>query len=189
MSGIPTFLVGSTLEAWAEFRSHKARVIMSLIGVALAVLALTGVIAVGQVAQQAVTESLERGGGRPAMLTVNPPYQNGGDGSAVYTGDFGALFAGEMARYGVRYWSPVIYGSSAAALPDGTRSVQVLAVSRAYGAMYRSRVVEGGWFRATDARRLAPAIIIDSAFWKALGSLRCGPTPRSPWSRPPPSRR
>lgn len=170
MSGILTFLVGSTLEAWAEFRTHKARVIMSLIGVALAVLALTGVIAVGQVAQQSVTESLERDGGRPALLNISQPYQEGNGAPNTYPGDFDALVAAEMRRYGVRYWSPVINGQVTAARPDGAVQLQVRAVSPEYATMHRTRLAEGGWFRDSDARRLAPAIIIDSVLWKSLGS-------------------
>lgn len=170
MNGLITFLAGSTAEAWAEFRTHRARVAMSLIGVALAVLALTGVIAVGQVAQQSVTESLERDSGRPALLSINPPSSTRGDGSAVYTGDFDSLVGEEMHRYGIRWWSPMVFGNATVALPDGASPLNLRAVSADYATMHRTRVTEGSWFRPTDAQRLAPAIIIDAEFWRSLGS-------------------
>ena len=49
-----TFLYGSLIEAWSEFRTHRARVLMSLIGVAIAVTALTGVAAISAVAKQSI---------------------------------------------------------------------------------------------------------------------------------------
>ena len=42
-------LVGSLTEAWGEVRVHKARVLLSLVGVFLAVLAMTTVTALGQI--------------------------------------------------------------------------------------------------------------------------------------------
>lgn len=170
MRGLPSFLVGSTAEAWAEFRTHKARVLMSLIGVALAVLALTGVAGVGAIAQQAVTESLERNQGRPAMLRVSPPFDPSATGGRLYSGDFRALVAAEAKRYGIRFWSTSGYGSLSVATAAGVTQLQLQTVDPAYGAMFRQRLVEGAWFRETDATRLAPAVIIDSAYWKQLGS-------------------
>ena len=45
-----TGLVGSVVEAWAELRIHRTRVLLSLIGVAVAVAALTGIVALGAIA-------------------------------------------------------------------------------------------------------------------------------------------
>jgi putative ABC transport system permease protein len=66
-----TGLIGAIVEAWSEVRVHRTRVLLSLIGVAVAVAAITGVVAVGGVLEQSQTESNERYGGRPALLSVN----------------------------------------------------------------------------------------------------------------------
>ena len=63
-------LVGSFSEAFAEVRIHRTRVLLSLIGVAVAVTAITTVVGLGAIAEKAVTESSERNGGRPASLSV-----------------------------------------------------------------------------------------------------------------------
>jgi putative ABC transport system permease protein len=72
--GIWTGFIGSIVEAWSELRIHKTRVLLSLIGVAVAVAALTDVVALGQIAEQSQREQNERWGGRPAMvgLYINP---------------------------------------------------------------------------------------------------------------------
>src|SRR6185369_5967057 len=66
-----TGFVGSVVEAWAELRIHRTRVLLSLIGVAVAVAALTGIVALGAIAQQSQIETLERQSGRPALLSVS----------------------------------------------------------------------------------------------------------------------
>ncbi len=45
--------------------------LLSLIGVAVAVAALTGIVALGAIAQQSQIETLERQSGRPALLNVS----------------------------------------------------------------------------------------------------------------------
>ena len=40
-------LVGAVVEAWAELRIHRTRVLLSLVGVAVAVAALTSVVGLG----------------------------------------------------------------------------------------------------------------------------------------------
>ena len=72
--GFLSGLVGAVVEAWDELRIHKMRVLLSLIGVGVAVCALTTVVGVGAIAQQAQIEQLERGSGRPATLMLGSPY-------------------------------------------------------------------------------------------------------------------
>ncbi len=65
-----TALVGALLEAWQEVRVHRTRVLLSLVGVAVAVCSLTTVVALGAIVQQANQELSERSSGRPATLHV-----------------------------------------------------------------------------------------------------------------------
>ncbi|MFT2520939.1 hypothetical protein ACMWQB_32665, partial [Escherichia coli] len=59
MRAVSSF-VGSLLEAWQEVRVHRTRVLLSLIGVAVAVCSLTTVVALGAIVQQANQEMSER---------------------------------------------------------------------------------------------------------------------------------
>ena len=66
-----TGLVGAIVEAWDELRIHKLRVLLSLVGVAVAVMAITGVTAAVQMLQQGYAEQADRGGGRQVTLQLN----------------------------------------------------------------------------------------------------------------------
>ena len=76
-TGIAPF-VGAIGEAWDELRVHKLRVLLSLIGVALAVAALTAVVAIGELQRQFMAEMNDRWGGREATLTI-AKYPNGSE--------------------------------------------------------------------------------------------------------------
>ena len=95
-------LVGAVREAWDELRVHRTRVLLSLIGVGVAVCALTSVVGVGQIAQQAQTEQLERGGGRPATLVLGAPYDpvTGAQGDNALLAD---VVATAVERYSIEY--------------------------------------------------------------------------------------
>ena len=60
-----TGLAAAIAEAWQELRIHRLRVLLSLIGVGVAVCALTCAVAVSSIAKQALVEQAEREGGRP----------------------------------------------------------------------------------------------------------------------------
>ena len=91
-------VVGSFVEAWQELRIHKTRVMLSLIGVAVAVCAITTVVGLGAVAQQSIVEQNERYGGRAATLSL---YVSKNDGSAVDDTVMQDVWTTELERYGV----------------------------------------------------------------------------------------
>jgi putative ABC transport system permease protein len=157
------------VEAWAEFRVYRARVLMSIVGVAIAIMALTTIAAISAVAQQAVVEGMERGSGRPAMLSVNPPYT--ADGTPTKSApEFEATLRDELSRYGIQSWSRQAYPQLALrGLPADT-GVQTTVVDPAYGVMFRTRIVQGSWFSPHDVRRLVPAVVINEGLWGMLGS-------------------
>ncbi|WP_128772564.1 ABC transporter permease [Actinomyces oricola] len=70
MTGILTGFVGAVTEAWAQLRIGRLRVLLSLVGVAAAVAAMTFVIALGQVTEAAVQAEMEVYSGRPGTVTV-----------------------------------------------------------------------------------------------------------------------
>ena len=50
-------VVGAFQEAWGEVRVHRSRVVLSLVGVVLAVFAMTIITAAGTIARQVILES------------------------------------------------------------------------------------------------------------------------------------
>ena len=70
LMSLPSTVVGVTREAWDELRVHKLRVLLSLIGVAVAVAALTAVVAIADLQRQYLAEQNDRWGGREATIAI-----------------------------------------------------------------------------------------------------------------------
>lgn len=176
MAGLWTGFVGAVVEAWAELRIHKTQVLLSLIGVGVAVTALTGVVAAGSIATQATVEGFERGSGRPATVAVwayNPI-----TGEQPSKADLDLAFATAMERYGVTYNNRTMYGGLSVQFPDGVMGISAFGVDQPYAAMHRIALKHGAWFTDRDALRFAPAIVVSEEVWERLGSpdLRRDPT-------------
>ena len=77
-----TSIVAAVIEAWQELRIHRTRVLLSLIGVAVAVCSLTAVVALTGIAEEANTESIEASEGQPANLNISISSQ--GDTQPTY---------------------------------------------------------------------------------------------------------
>ncbi|MEO8527749.1 MAG: ABC transporter permease [Pseudolysinimonas sp.] len=163
-----TGFVGGLVEAWAEVRVHRTQVLLSLIGVVVAVTALTWVVAAGAIATQSSTESLERQGGRPATLNVGA--YDPMTGASPTRAAMDLAFAEVMKRYDVTYTSRTNYGSLSFQFPDGVVGAQVVGVDQPFAAMHRVGMAQGSWFSASDTQRLAPAIVISEEIWNRLGS-------------------
>lgn len=173
MKRVVSNLVGSVIEAWQELRIHKTRVMLSLIGVAVAVCAITTVVGLGAVAQQATLESSERSGGRAASLYLSASMN---DGSAP-TG-MPEIWRTALERYQIDFASRVIYSSQTVQFADGAVPVRTIGVDPSYGTMHRIVVDQGAWFTDDDQTRLAPAVLVNSVFYDRLGrpDLRTHPT-------------
>ncbi|TDE97563.1 ABC transporter permease [Occultella glacieicola] len=160
-----TGFVGALVEAWGELRIHRLRVLLSLIGVAVAVAAMTGVTALGDITRQAQSELMEAQSGRPATFRVDAWSETGTlDATATTT-----AFRDFVTRYEIEQASLVTYASMPVRMPTGTWEVQVQAVDPPYGAMHRIAPVHGSWFTAADADRFAPALVVNEAFLRELG--------------------
>ncbi len=168
MKRIATDLVGSVVEAWAELRIHRTRVLLSLIGVAVAVAALTTVVGAGAIAQQATRETLERQSGRPATIYVGAYDATGG--TTPDPDVMSAAFSAAGERYSIDWVSRQAYATTPVQLTDGVRPIETLLVDVDYGVMHRVDVAQGSWFTERDARRLAPAVIVNDVLWQQLGS-------------------
>ena len=170
-----TSLVGAVIEAWQELRVHRTRVLLSLIGVAVAVCSLTTVVALGGIVQQANEELSERQSGRPASLFVSA-YSN--DGAPIDSSTMDATWSETLARYGIDFGSRVMQTTQAVPFTTGVVQVQTQAVDQPYGEMHRVRLTEGAWFSPEDKALLAPTLVVNQIFWERLGSpdLRTHPT-------------
>ncbi|GAB3579687.1 ABC transporter permease [Leifsonia lichenia] len=166
---------GAIVEAWQEVRIHRVRVLLSLIGVAVAVCALSSVVGLANIAQQGMTESNERYGGRPALLSVTASYAP--DGTPMPAGGLPEAWAGVVERHKIEYTSSVRQGGMRVQFRGGVAEVQTTAVDQPYAAMHRIRVAQGSWFTKADADRLAPAIVVNGDFWRKLGSPSLGSHP------------
>ncbi|RQP10150.1 MAG: ABC transporter permease [Microbacteriaceae bacterium] len=171
-----TGLVGSIVEAWGELRVHRTRVLLSLIGVGVAVAALTVVVAGGAIATQVQIEQSERWGGRPATYQLNAYSMETGESAPASR--ISPVVEAAAERYGIRYWSRMTGDSLRVQLSDGVYHVSVQVVDQPYAAIHRTRLLHGSWFTERDAARLAPAVIISSDLWARIGSpdLRTHPT-------------
>src|SRR5690606_40865625 len=134
--------------------------------------------------QQSQTETFERQGGRPAMLSVsayNPETGQSPDPQAL-----DSAFAAAAERYQIQYTSRMAYNNWRVQLPGGVTDVQIQAVDPDYGTMHRVQLAHGSWFTDRDELRLAPAVVINEAMWKQLGSppLATHPTIPLPGDRP-----
>ncbi|WP_167047767.1 ABC transporter permease [Salinibacterium sp. ZJ454] len=161
-----TGFVGAVLEAWSELRIHRTRVLLSLIGVAVAVAALTSVVGVSSMARQAMQEGYERSGGRPATVVVMANQMQG----QPNPDDFNAAMQTAIDRYEISFASRSVYSSVSTQFTEGTEPVQAQGVDPAYGQMFRMQLEHGRWFTEQDSARLAPAVIVNAAFHARLGS-------------------
>lgn len=161
-----TAAVGAVLEAWQEVRVHRTRVLLSLVGVAVAVCSLTTVVALGAIVQQANQELSERQSGRPASLIVSA-YRT--DGTTLETSAMDTAWNDVIERYGISYASRALSTVQAVPFPDGIVQVSTQGVDQPYGEMHRVQLTEGEWFTDLDAQQLAPRLIVNQVFWERMG--------------------
>lgn len=154
-------------EAWSEIRVHKLRVMLSLLGVFLAVLGMTSIAAAGDIGRQLVTESAERSGGRPATVTVQAfPLTAAPDADVI-----SSALRDVVERYDIRWSSLVLDQEIVANFPAFTERVQVRSVDPEYGPMHRVLLADGRWFTPADSDRYAPALVVSASFLARLGGF------------------
>ncbi|MBZ2197680.1 ABC transporter permease [Occultella gossypii] len=160
-----TGFVGALVEAWGELRIHRLRVLLSLIGVAVAVAAMTGVTALGDITRQAQAELSEAQSGRPATFRVDAWSETATLDATATT----AAFREFVDRYQIEQASLVTYSTMPVRMPMATWDVTVQAVDPPYGTMHRIAPIHGSWFTEADADRFSPALVVNEAFLRELG--------------------
>jgi len=171
-----TGIVGAFVEAWAEIRIHRTRVLLSLIGVAVAVAALTSVVGLGAITQQATTENYERQSGRPATLFVSA--YNPTTGATPDAKTLSTAFLTVTDRYSVDWTTRSTYTQVPVDFVEGYTPIDTMVVDVDYGTMHRVQMLAGSWFAPGDDQRLAPALVVNETVWNRLGApdLRTHPT-------------
>lgn len=154
---------GALLEAWQELRIHRTRVLLSLIGVGVAVCALSSVVAAGNIAQQSIVENNDRWGGRPALVSMAP------SDASVSADRVAAAWQTVVERHAVRYSSAVQNAGMRVQFRDGASQASAILVDPDYATMHRIVVQEGRWLADSDEARLAPTLVVNEAFWNRLG--------------------
>lgn len=160
-----TSFVGAVVEAWQEVRVHRGRVLLSLVGVTVAVCALSASVAVTEIAEQAVIEQAEASSGRPFTMTgsISP------NGTAV-PGEVDEAWFETLDRFDISYATRKAYDYAPVQLPEGVVDTSILYVDQPYATLHRTRILAGSWFVPGDSERLAPAVIVNEALWEQLGS-------------------
>lgn len=162
-------VVGTFGEAWGELRTHKLRVVLSLIGIAVAVAALTAVVGLGELQKQATLENSERWGGRIATLRIDTFAE---DGSPVDWNAADQRFSAVNERYGFTHTTRIIDGQVQVPvqLPEGVTMIASRQFDPAYPTIHRAKLQDGRWFRDDDTELLAPPVIVSAPLWEKLGS-------------------
>ncbi|PSL39042.1 putative ABC transport system permease protein [Labedella gwakjiensis] len=160
-----TSFVGAVVEAWQEVRVHRGRVLLSLVGVTLAVCALSASVAVTDLAQQAVLEQAEASSGRPFTMTGNVSPNR-----TVVPGEVDEAWFETLDRFEIAYATRVAYDYAPVQLPGGAMDASIVYVDQPYATLHRTRMVEGSWFAPGDRERLAPAVVVNTFLWEQLGS-------------------
>lgn len=168
-------LVGAVREAWDELRVHKLRVLLSLIGVAVAVAALTAVVAFADLQRQSMAEQNDRWGGREATISVTI-YPTGSE--QIDVDEWEAHVERVFARYDFSHQTRSAMVQVPVELFDGLTTVQARVVDPAFGGIHRVLMEEGRWFTDSDADLLAPPVVISYPLWGKFGSpsLSTNPT-------------
>ncbi|QNG35388.1 ABC transporter permease [Geodermatophilaceae bacterium NBWT11] len=162
-----TGLLGVLAEAWSEVRVHKARVVLSLVGVFLAVFAMTAVTALGLIVAQVQQEQAERYGGRPATISVSgyDPMTGLPPAAAEWDAATGDL----LDRYGVSEFATFRSSSALFRLPAGTQELPTMEVSPSYGELHRIEPVAGRWLVDADRDSLSPALVVNEFVLAQMG--------------------
>ncbi|GAB7190217.1 ABC transporter permease [Kineococcus sp. NUM-3379] len=166
-----TGVLAALTEAWGELRVHRVRVVLALVGVFLAVFAMTTITAVGNMARQMILEEGERTGGRPASLQVSM-YSMSGQPDARAAVRMEEAARQTVDRYDIR-WAGLVgqQRQLVARLPQGAQHLSVWTVDPSYGTMHRLVPDAGRWFTEADADLLSPAVVVNEVMAATLGGF------------------
>lgn len=164
-----TGFLGALADAWAEIRVHKLRVLLSLIGIAVSVGALTAVVAISEYQRQYQAEQSDRWGGRAATIVVSVTSE---DGEPVDIDDFDQRFSHATERFEFSHTARIVQGMMVGTqLTEGITDVNARLIDPMYSEIHREQLLEGRWLRDSDVEALAPAAVISEPLWDRIGRV------------------
>ncbi|WP_349931552.1 FtsX-like permease family protein [Glutamicibacter mishrai] len=168
LARLATGFAAALLEAWQELRIHKLRVLLSLIGVTVAVASLTTALAGAGMARQMMTESLERDG-RPAMITTYA-FDPSSDGGPQGDDSVAQAFEKTGERFKIDYTTMIGRSYGQQVVSQGVAlDAETLVVEPDYAPMHRLVISQGRWLESEDAQNLSPAVVVDQNIIRELG--------------------
>ncbi|MBO9523077.1 MAG: ABC transporter permease [Nocardioidaceae bacterium] len=161
-----TGFVAAVVEAWQELRIHKLRVLLSLVGVMIAVASLTAAMAAAAIAKQVVTEQYEHDG-RPALLGVwaHPM----GEGVPPLPEVVRPAFFTAAEKLDIRYASMTSSMGIVTSHAGLERQAEIRIVDPAYATLHRVVPSRGRWLEEADAQNMSPAVVVGERLLRKLG--------------------
>lgn len=166
-----TALLASIVEAFGELRVNKGRILLSLIGVAFSVFALTLVMGGGTMLTSALVQSQETWSGRDAVISLYSAVEPDADGGSARTD---AQVLQELERMGITQRTRYITDSLRVQTPHGVIGADITGVDPSYQDMYRVTLAQGRWLAASDAQRLVPVLVVNQYLYEQMGSPELG---------------
>ena len=125
---VSTAIFSTFGEAWSELRTPKLRVILSLVGIAVAVAAIAAVVGLGELQKQTTLENNERWSDRIATLQIDIFTV---DGSPVDWKAADERFSAVNERYGFTHTTRLVDGhvQVLAQLPEGVTMIPRIRLS------------------------------------------------------------
>ncbi|RLP77781.1 ABC transporter permease [Mycetocola tolaasinivorans] len=161
-------VVGAFADAAQEVRVHRGRVLLSLVGVAAAVTALTVSMAFADMTERTLVEQMERYNGRPTTITMTA--SPNGNPHVDQLQRIDDAWMALISRSDITYATREAGASAQMRFSTGASNVRLTVVDQAYGVLRNIRMLEGNWFVPGDSERLAPAIVINRAMHDRLGN-------------------
>lgn len=163
---LTTGTVAATVEAWHELRIHKLRVLLSLVGVMVAVASLTTALAAAAIAKQVLVEQYEHQG-RPAMLAIwaHDPQQGNQPSPDVMRPAFEAA----TAKLKIEYASMAAYAEARLTHANRQQHAGMQVVDPDFAILHRIVTSRGRWLETADEANMAPAIVVGERTLKKLG--------------------
>jgi ABC-type antimicrobial peptide transport system permease subunit len=168
-----TGFVAAVVEAWHELRIHKLRVLLSLVGVMIAVASLTSALAAAGIAKQAMVEQYEHDG-RPALLGAWAYAP--GDSRPPSPDLVRPAFFATADKLDVTFASMSSSVDSWASHGGLQRNTQLRVVDPHYATLHRIVPSRGRWLEAADSANMSPAVVVGERLLAKLG-LKGTPLP------------
>lgn len=167
LAGWGTGFLAATVEAWHELRIHKLRVLLSLVGVMVAVASLTAALAAASIGKQVLVEQYERDG-RPAFIRVMAYDMQ--SGMSAPPDLMRPAMQRTAERFGISHVS--VNGSvwdMRASLGDREVGVELGVIDPPYATMHRLLTNRGRWLERGDAQNMSPAVVVEQRLLDKLG--------------------